>query len=67
MALLPPAGETPLFLPEYSTLGPNERWFNLRATRSPGDGPVQAVAVPEEVTARKSVEEPLCQRNTELD
>jgi len=61
------AGETPLFLLEYSTPGPDERWFNLRVTRFPGDGPAQAVAISEEVTARKSVEESLRRRNAELD
>ena len=60
-------GETPLFLLEYCTPGPDERWFNLRITRFPGDGPVQAVAISEEVTARKNAEESLRQRNAELD
>ena len=61
------AGETPLFLLEYSVPGPDERWFNLRITRFPGDGPVQAVAISEEVTARRNAEEALVQRNAELD
>ena len=61
------AGEAPLFLLEYRAPGPDERWFNLRATRFPGDGPAQAVAISEEVTARKSVEESLCRRHAELD
>ncbi len=61
------AGETPLFLLEYSAPGPEERWFNLRITRFPGDGPAQAVAIAEEVTARKNAEESLRRRNAELD
>ena len=61
------AGETALFLLEYSTPAPAERWFNLRVTRFPGDGPAQAVAISEEVTARKSAEESLRRRNAELD
>ncbi len=61
------AGEMPLFLLEYSVPGPDERWFNLRVTRFPGDGPPQAVAISEEVTARKNAEESLRQRNAELD
>lgn len=60
-------GEMPLFLLEYSTPAPDERWFNLRITRFPGDGPAQAVAISEEVTARRNAEESLRQRNAELD
>ncbi len=59
------AGEIPLFLLEYKA--PGERWYNLRVTRFPGDGPVQAVAISEEVTARKAAEEALARRNAELD
>lgn len=61
------AGEMPLFLLEYSMPGPEERWFNLRVTRFPGEGPVQAVAISEEVTARRDAEESLRRRNAELD
>ena len=61
------AGETPLFLLEYSTPPPDERWYNLRVTCYPGDGPPQAVAISEEVTAQKNAEESLRQRNAELD
>ena len=61
------AGEMPLFLLEYSPPGPDERWYNLRITRFPGDGPAQAVAISEEVTARKDAEESLRRRNAELD
>ncbi len=61
------AGEMPLFLLEYPMPGPDQRWFNLRVTRFPGDGPVQAVAIAEEVTARKNAEEALRRRNAELD
>ena len=61
------AGKTPLFLLEYKAPGPDERWFNLRVTRFPGEGPVQAVALSEEVTARKDIEESLRRRNAELD
>ncbi len=61
------AGKVPLFLLEYSVPGPDERWFNLRVTRFPGEGPVQAVAISEEVTARKNAEESLRRRNAELD
>lgn len=35
--------------------------------RFPGDGPVQAVAISEEVTAHKDAEESLRRRNAELD
>lgn len=61
------ASEIPLFLLEYSAPGPDERWFNLRVTRFPGEGQVQAVAITEEVTARKNAEESLRRRNAELD
>ena len=59
------AGETPLFLLEYASPS-NERWYNLRVSRFPGDGPVQAVALQEDVTARKQAEEALRQRVEEL-
>ena len=76
------AGDLPLFLLEYSQPGRSgDLWYNLRVTRFPGDGPVQAVALSEDVTARKQAEESLRlrmeelaeaaqaleQRNTELD
>jgi light-regulated signal transduction histidine kinase (bacteriophytochrome) len=61
------AGEMPLFLLEYAMPGAGERWFNLRVTRFPGDGPAQAVAITEEVTARRNAEESLRRRNAELD
>ncbi len=61
------AGETPLFLLEYSQPGPSgEQWYNLRVTRFPGAGPAQAVALSEDVTARKQAEESLRQRVEEL-
>ena len=60
------AGETPLFLLEYAS-PEKDRWYNLRVTRFPGEGPVQAVALSEEVTARRMAEESLRQRNAELD
>lgn len=62
------AGETPLFLLEYSLLEPSgELWYNLRVTRFPGDGPPQAVALSEDVTAQKQAEESLRRRIEELD
>lgn len=62
------AGETPLFLLEYSQPGPGgELWYNLRVTRFPGDGPAQAVALSEDVTAQKQAEESLRRRIEELD
>ena len=62
------AGETPLFLLEYAGPASEERrWYNLRVTRFPGDGPVQAVALQEDVTAQKQAEESLRQRIEELD
>ena len=62
------AGETPLFLLEYSLPGPGgELWYNLRVTRFPGDGPPQAVALSEDVTAQKQAEESLRRRIEELD
>ena len=61
------AGETLLFLLEYSLLGPGGRlWYNLRVTRFPGEGPVQAVALSEDVTAQKQAEESLRLRVEEL-
>ncbi len=62
------AGETPLFLLEYSLPGPGgELWYNLRVTRFPGDGPPQAVALSEDVTAQKQAEESIRRRIEELD
>jgi len=62
------AGETPLFLLEYSLPEPGgELWYNLRVTRFPGDGPAQAVALSEDVTAQKQAEESLRRRVEELD
>ncbi len=61
------AGETPLFLLEYQGPAPEgERWYNLRVTRFPGEGPVQAVALSEDVTARRQAEESLRERVEEL-
>jgi len=61
------AGEMPLFLLEYSLPGPSgEQWYNLRVTRFPGDGPAQAVALSEDVTAQKQAEESLRLRVEEL-
>jgi signal transduction histidine kinase len=61
------AGETPLFLLEYASPVPEEkRWYNLRVTRFPGSGPVQVVALSEDVTARKQAEASLQQRVEEL-
>ena len=61
------AGETPLFLLEYSQPGPDGKlWYNLRVTRFPGDGPVQAVALSEDVSAQKQAEESLRLRVEEL-
>ena len=61
------AGETPLLLLEYrNPAAEGERWYNLRVTRFPGEGPAQAVALSEDVTARKQAEESLRQRVEEL-
>ncbi|MGI4787810.1 MAG: ATP-binding protein [Janthinobacterium lividum] len=60
-------GAIPLFLLEYSIPAPDaEHWYNLRVTRFPGGGPVQIVALQEDVTARKQAEESLRQRVEEL-
>ena len=66
------AGETPLFRleysePAYSEPAPGgERWYALRVTRFPGDGPVQAVALAEDVSAQKQAEHSLRLRVEEL-
>ena len=61
------AGETPLFRLEYSEpAADGERWYALRVTRFPGDGPVQAVALSEDVTAQKEAEHSLRLRVDEL-
>ncbi len=61
------AGELPLFLLEYSQPeAGGELWYNLRVTRFPGGGPVQAVALSEDVSAQKQAEESLRLRVEEL-
>jgi PAS domain S-box-containing protein len=43
---------------DYPCHSPGEqRWFSLRATRFPGDGPVQLVVAHENITQRKQAEE----------
>ena len=51
------AGEHELFTLEYPCHSPHERrWFNLRATRFPGNGQARVVVSHENVTERKKAE-----------
>ncbi len=53
-------GDDEEFTLEYPCHSPTEqRWFVLRATRFPGEGPRRAVVAHENITARKEVEETL--------
>jgi PAS domain S-box-containing protein len=59
-------GELPEFSFEYACASPDtQRWFELRATRFDGPGPVRIVVAHENITARKRVEAEL-QRSHEL-
>ena len=54
------AGERTLFTLEYPCHSPRERrWFSLRATPYPGDGPARVVVSHENITDRKQAEEEL--------
>ncbi len=54
------AGEAETFSLEYPRHLPDgERWFDLRVTRLPGDGPVRVVVSHEDVTQRRLSEETL--------
>ena len=62
------AGETEMFSLEYPCHSPTEkRWFNLRVTRFPGDGPARVIVSHEDITARRLAEEALRRRVEELD
>jgi len=62
------AGETEIFGLEYPCHSPTEeRWFNLRVTRFPGDGPAHVIVSHEDITARRLAEEALRRRVEELD
>ena len=51
------AGERELFTLEYPCHSPQERrWFNLRATRFPGEGQARVVVSHENITERKKAE-----------
>ena len=60
-------GRTELFSLEYPCHAPHQRrWFNMRVTRFPGDGPARVVVSHEDVTGRKLAEESLRHRVEEL-
>lgn len=62
------AGEQETFSLEYPCHSPTEkRWFNLRVTRFPGDGPARVIVSHENITARREAEEALRSRVEELD
>ena len=62
------AGETEMFSLEYPCHSPTEhRWFSLRITRFPGDGPARVIVSHEDITARREAEEALRRRVEELD
>ncbi|QJW94986.1 PAS domain S-box protein [Frigoriglobus tundricola] len=51
------ARQVPEFVTEYPCHGPaEERWFLMRATPFPGDGPPRAVVAHENITRRKELE-----------
>ena len=61
------AGETEMFSLEYPCHSPQEkRWFNLRVTRLPGDGPARAIVSQENITTRRVAEDALRRRVEEL-
>jgi PAS domain S-box-containing protein len=56
------------FVLEYPCHSPEERrWFVMRVTRFPGEGPVRVVIAHENITARKKVEEELQWKTTFLE
>ena len=60
-------GERDLFMLEYPCHAPTEqRWFNLRATRFPGDGPACVVVSHENITERKQAELALVRHAEEM-
>ena len=60
-------GQTEQFSLEYPCHAPHQkRWFNMRVTRFPGDGPARVVVSHEDVTARKLAEESLQRRVEDL-
>ena len=62
------AGETEMFSLDYPCHSPTERrWFSLRVTRFPGDGPARVIVSHEDITARREAEEALRRRVEELD
>lgn len=62
------AGEMEMFGLEYPCHSPaEERWFHLRVTRLPGDGPARVIVSHEDITARRLAEEALRRRVQELD
>jgi len=61
-------GETNEFLLDYPCHSPSEkRWFYLRVTRIPGDGPMRAVVSHENITALKLAEEALKVQEQDLE
>ena len=51
------ADELEIFTIEYPCHSPQEqRWFSMRVTRFPGDGPARVVVAHEDITKRKQVE-----------
>lgn len=51
------SGEQEIFMMEYPCHSPQERrWFNLRATRFPGDGEARVVVSHEDISVRKEAE-----------
>jgi len=62
------AGDQAEYMLEYPCHSPREeRWFQLRATRFPGAGPIRVVVSHENITARKQAEEELQWKNTFLE
>ena len=62
------AGEREVFSLEYPCHAPDQpRWFNMRVTRFPGDGPARVVVSHEDITQRKLAEDSLRRRVEELD
>ena len=61
------AGQTRMFSLEYPCHSPMEkRWFTLRGTRFPGEGPPRVIVAHEDITARREAEEALRRRVEEL-
>ncbi len=61
-------GELDVFTLEYPCHSPWElRWFALRVTRFPGDGPVRVVVAHEDISQRKRAEIDLALANADLE